>query len=797
MFELTVLAESLARTEFPALLKRLGLTGRPNPAHDDAKVPAAVEERLGQLGLVEQFAAVRALHEAIRADGESPTRLAALARAYAQLGALTEYQWSPAHRVFKARALIYAERLLARSPRSPAALRSRAIVWALVGRHDQALADLDAADRLAKVTNDPTPAPSWLPVIDAYLKSDRKRLATADGPHAKLAALLGMMTVEYPHRTRVMAKAARDLADRDADCCLAYDAICQNGQLGELHIATVAGPEAFAKFFPAKLKALDSLPATVTQPLDQGRDEPALVDALARTGRPEDDPGEPSWGVLAHLAREARFVHAFRRLDFMANMWNVPAGDALEAFRPLVAQHRFYPLLQYLALPRREVAPALTAIADRLDLAELEPTQRPLIEAFRDLKLAAAEQAWGAAMIHGSLLVRDIAERLRQSDAARDRFGRILLNLSPYSAHAMGVLIAAAWDQVKGEVPAWREKVGDGPALIAALGRKYAELKEYAEAEKYLRRYMELSPDPWAYRLLADCYKAQGDSDRWLATLDEFLANTEPAGLEHAKLQVDIANDLMKRSRFADAKKYADPAAETGAAWAMTCASECYEGLEDWQRAELWIRQTAERYPKSSAAAWYRFCKRTGHGDIEAARAFALAHVPPGVLDRPDPGRLSRDAFSLWASGSLKEALHALEQAARAQPNPANSIAAFLVADELGDNARRDRLLEDLCTNLQRQVPRMVTIGRMMRDALAGGGEGALDLAAVDKVLGAMPDKTRGNADVLVGRFLLNRGQAESARKYLQRAADSSRTHPELRQIAADSVRAPDAKAAR
>jgi tetratricopeptide (TPR) repeat protein len=790
--ELTALAESLARSEFPALLKKLGLEGRPNRGRDDAPVPPTVEDRLDQLGLVDHFAAVRALHEAIRADGESPARLAALARAYAQLGTLTEYQWSPAHRVFKARALLYAERLLARGPKSPAALRVRAFVRALVGRHDQALADLDAAKRLAEEAKDATPAPSWLPVIDAYLKSDRKRLAIPDGPHARLAALLSMMTVEYPHRTRVMVQAAGDLASRDADCCLAFDAICQNGQLNELHVATVAAPAVFAKIFPAKLKSLDSLPASVKQALDQGRAEPDVVEALDKAGLPGEDSGEPSWGVLAHLAREARFVHAQRRLHFMANMWHVPAGDALQEFQPFVARHRYYPLLQYIALPRRSV-PAVTAMADHLDLAEIEPTERPLIDALRDIHHAAGEDAWRSSMLQVSLVARDIAERLRQTDAARDHFGRVLLNISPYSAFAMGVLIGAAWDQVKGEVPAWREKVGDAPALIAALGRTYAELKQYDEAEKYLRRYMELSPDPWAYRTLADCYKARGDNDRWQATLDEFLTKTEPAGLEHAKLQVDIANDLMKRGRWADAKKYAEPAAETWAGWAMICASECNEGLKDWERAELWIRRAAERYPQAQGASWYRFCKRTGHGDIQAARAFAEAHNMAGAADRPDPAALQKDGFSLWASGSPKQALESLEQAAQAQPNPANAIAAFLLADELGDKARRDRLLEELCAKLQRQVPRMVAIGRMMRDALADGGKGSLDLAAVDKVLRDMPAKTRGNAEFLVGRFLLNRGQAESARKYLQQAADTSQTHPGLKQIAADSVRSPEA----
>ena len=234
----------------------------------------------------------------------------------------------------------------------------------------------------------------------------------------------------------------------------------------------------------------------------------------------------------------------------------------------------------------------------------------------------------------------------------------------------MGILIGAAWDQVKGEVPGWREKVGDAPALIAALGRKYAELKDYDEAEKYLRRYMELSPDPWAYRLLADCYKARGESDRWQATLDEFLANTEHAGLEHAKVQVQLANDLMKRGRWADAKKYAEPAAETWAGWAMICASECNEGLKDWEQAELWIRRTAERYPKANGAAWYRFCKRTGHGDIQAARALPRCTLGPASADRPDPAACSRTGSRYGRADRRSRLSKTLEKAEAVQPIP-------------------------------------------------------------------------------------------------------------------------------
>ena len=65
--KLTATAETLSRTEFPALLKQLGATGSPNRVRDDAPVPPDVDKRLETLSMVETFAAVRALHEAIRA----------------------------------------------------------------------------------------------------------------------------------------------------------------------------------------------------------------------------------------------------------------------------------------------------------------------------------------------------------------------------------------------------------------------------------------------------------------------------------------------------------------------------------------------------------------------------------------------------------------------------------------------------------------------------------------------------------------------------------------------------------
>ena len=164
------------------------------------------------------------------------------------------------------------------------------------------------------------------------------------------------MAVEYPPRTRLLIESARAVLKLDADCYRAYDAICQNGDLGDLHMATESGPVAFSKFFPVKLKSLPGLPQPIKNALDQEQDELSLVGLLDEAGRPGADAGEPSWSVLAQLARETRFVHVFRRLFFMARKWNVPVDDFFKDVRPLVAGHRYFPYLESLALPPQRAA---------------------------------------------------------------------------------------------------------------------------------------------------------------------------------------------------------------------------------------------------------------------------------------------------------------------------------------------------------------------------------------------------------------------------------------------------------
>ena len=83
----------------------------------------------------------------------------------------------------------------------------------------------------------------------------------------------------------------------------------------------------------------------------------------------------------------------------------------------------------------------------------------------------------------------------------------------------------------------------------------------------------------------------------------------------------------MGLKQWDKARPYAEAAAATWARWAMSCAARCAEGEQDWERAEAWYSRETERYPDDSWAVWYFFCKRTGHGNLEAARAFVEQYV--------------------------------------------------------------------------------------------------------------------------------------------------------------------------
>lgn len=820
-------AEALSREEFPKALNGFGLKGGPRKVLNETPVSDTVEKLLTQLDFTEIYAALRELHASIRADGESPAKVGALARGYAQLGVLSEFHWHPAHRAFKARALLYAQRSVARAPGSPAALRTRAFVRALVGIPNAAIDDLDQAAKIAAADPKAPDAPPWLEAIAAFVRADLKALEAVDAPYDRFASLLRLLAVEFPARNELALRAAKEVVKIDPGCYRALDVISKNCGINILHMSTVAGPAYLSQSLPAKLKAMKGLPEAVKLPLDrmekvlataggippwgEGQadvnaadpshfltDEVAAIDALADEAKSGRDVAEPSWGVLAHLIRETNFVHVWRRLDFMQRRWSVPVGGYWTAVRPLVERHRYRPFLERRADPGPQGQAAFAEFAKHADVADFEINQSELITEYIAQTGAVGHSIWSVVYYHNDEIVRDLSEGAwagNQKQALHN--AQRLFKLDPRSTHAMARLVQLDWESARGKVDGWRKTTGDSPILLQALAMKYTELKRYDDARWALAAYIRQTPDLWAYKTLADNYKAQGDLEKWRGTLKEYLeATTDERGLDHARIQVDLAEDLMRRKKWAEARPYADAAAETWAGWAIQCAARCAEALEDWEAAETWYRRASERYPETCHDQWYEFCKRTGHGDIAAARK-SINLPDDGVEFQLDQLSLEDKGYYYWLKKDLPKARECFERDFAARHTLASAFSLAFVADEMADTAGRDAAIAAGCQLPKKSGPKSLRILEMIRGDLDPDGKTPLDLAEVDKIIESISEHNRPITEYYVGRYLHNRRKPDLASKYLQHCAESPDTPAWIRRLTTELWRPPSQAAAK
>jgi hypothetical protein len=366
--------EQLSRGGFVDAIKRAGFQGKPNSLKDAAEVPRQIEAVLEKMDFVSQFSAVRELHELIRVGGQSPERLGALARGYANLGLLTEFHWHPAHKAFTARSLVYAQRMVSSDKQAWRALWHRAYAFALAGLHQQALGDLQAAEKQGKAAaKDSPPPPAWVDLIDAYCRFDHARLKAAGEkrPERDLALLLWFDSVHHSgHKATTMA-VALEVLGKLPDCYPAMDAVSHLGGVSIGHRATtvpfaVAGralysrvlavpglPRAAAKIAKGAeenpgaseesvVKEFQSRAKLIRALLDSGVGEPtqAAGSALPAVGAALDH-GEPSWVCLGRLVSNLSFMHAWRRADFLVRQLGVPTDDFLKAAAPLVEVHPY------------------------------------------------------------------------------------------------------------------------------------------------------------------------------------------------------------------------------------------------------------------------------------------------------------------------------------------------------------------------------------------------------------------------------------------------------------------------
>ncbi|MEX1097507.1 MAG: hypothetical protein WED34_15790 [Planctomycetales bacterium] len=781
--------EDLSQKELPRLLRSLGYQGEPPAFRGHGPVPAEIAKKLDHLGMLSQFAAVRELHALARTEGSSPEILAALARGYANLGVLTEHFWSPAHQVFKARGLLYAERLLARGGKqpSPESLLVRGYVRTLVGMH--ALGGQDLAEGRAKFADlaDAGPIPDWAEVAWAYARYDRQRLQSAEneGTQQGLARLLRVVSLEgtaNEQQTAALESASRML-ETVPDCDRAMGLMYEIGSLGIKRAAAVQGNRYFAESLYPGLKVIRDLPEEVRQLAEAGGaadGEPerraALIDALKKAGRPQTDRGEPSLDCLGQLVCENSFIHAMFLIDFLHTWLGVDTRDAIDRMLPLLEKHPygFYPQ-SFITDPKRKQELLRRQLQELLSpraIAALENSERPMLFA-----AAASEPASGhwnvlsnIAWKHGNRdTYRGILKELEFTTGEFRAFkARQLRAASPDMPAAVAVFIAEDWEGAQRSLPGFEARYHDEPLVMLRLGEQYLKRDRPADGERFLKRYVELQPNWSGYSRLASLRWQQKDYDGWRQTLEESL-EAPVAGLEHATARVMLARYFLTRNEPEKALPYAEAAAATYSGWSLECAAECHEEVGNWEKAEQYVRAAAERYD-GSALDWLLWCRRTNRGNERAARDHARKLLESrGELP---PDQLGNTYVFYLLTDERENALKVLERTVAATNSDYTGMMLAVVADGLKRTDVRDAALRRVAEMKDLQGGCFVSLAKLFRDHLAAGDKARLDRDAVSAIVASARTNQVVPLWFLVGEFLANRGDDE-ANHYLQLAACS------------------------
>ncbi len=830
-------AEGYSRKQFISVLREMGFAGEAVRMNPDARPSEEIEKGLAEMAFDAQFLAARRLHKAMRQQGESEAILGALVRAYAHLGLLTDFHWHPAHKVFRARSMLYAQRCLTQGGKKSWAHFHRSYAFALAGCHDWALKELERGEEAWGAEGKPAAMrPSWVELIGPYCRFEWKKLdpEKVAPREAALVWLLRYIAVEQGESHDVTVETALATLEELPDCYRIHDGLCACAGVRTGHTVTVTPLVRFGKEFYRRLEEVPELPRNVRSVLKQRsssggllgallgqrpddptkefRDRPKLVAALNQASQPPTKKGTADNGAKDEASAEKKA--ASKKPDAGPGRESAQKSDSpcdtgepsWAALGNLIGEMSFVQVYRRASFERNCLG---VAAEQFLKLTEpmirghryqavigtlawdLEAKKKAAAELARVSPLDFDWQAWPLTLAleedqrkpwWGRFQHRDFlaGEMKHLLDVGWNNPAEQLLRISGRSPLARVRLMERSWDKVQDKVEAWERECADQPFVLQHLGEAYLKAGRLADAERCGEAAVKARADHGTLELLAGVYQKQGKEEEWLTLMERRLALPD-FGLKHGQVNEQIARHFMKKRQWKQAEPYAEAAAETYSAWGLDCLAECHEAQQRWEEAEQVYRAIGERY-RGCELDWYFFCRRTGQGSREAAETFARQ-----ALEKMGPaaeGEFSTvELATFWMlTNEPQKALDALERTFNKESHPQPGLMAVLLADQLKKGEVRDTLLNRVIEEGPKYKraddlvsPEVVLLARCIKEDLARGGKGEIDEPQLLRPTADDDNRWRTWICRHLGSYRMQHGKPKEAEQDLLRAMSTYR----------------------
>ncbi len=806
--------EEDSRGDFVEALRLAGLKGekvakgKPSPPSEE------IEEALLKVDFIAQYGAVRSAHRAIAAHGESPEWLSVLVRGYANLAMLTQHQWNSSSEVFTARAWLYAQRMYTSKKERDFAIWNRAYAWALGGTLQHVEEDLERLERRrAEVVaagddkGSPYVPPVWAQLIEPYAMCDREavRLVGEENPElGGWATRLDFQLASAYRQSQWMFDAATEVRETCPTAYGVYSELAHHGQsLGTTRTGAQAAPVMYGSHLPASLLALPDLPEEFRAVLTIDKIEGGFLENVNVFGDPDPEDlfsavptyvarylrerskkkpeGDLSWSALAFLLEEEQFVQIANSLKVSMNATERSRAEDVNSVLPLVKDHRYARYIEsYRYNARRERWP----VQELVKHIVVEDPRRNMEGMFRrvwwirspERKIIGRSAHYEASRNFTLAGMLEYVYWKEPTWVPEDMkmaavYAREFAGIAPHSEAAIRMTLQATLIAPVEQLQQWEEKLQVDPTAFLVLARHYWHTDHSEAAIRCYEKSLASLPTFDATYELATVHFLLGDREKWAQTLLDFL-ETENLGLGHARARRRLAYGYASWGDWPTAKIHAVEAAGTWSAWGLEVASHVCEGLAQWEESERWMREKSTSYPTGSGNDWYLWCRRTGRGDIDAARELAKERHSVSIKTLDHDGLFELGTFHLL-EGKPQEALKVFRGSFNAEPRFAVAFIIAQVSRDLGDEESHQKALatmEEAVKKAQENSEDWAEeVDLAVLELLKTGDTSAERLEKLDELLCDMDANTRTLYAYFVGRELAAAGNQEEAEKYWRR----------------------------